>query len=494
MSSSNPLYAELGHRPLETERVLEIGQARIELPELKGDAFNTRIHWRIYGNTEALVERAAHNPPVTKMALGLSGGRVGEIIGPDGYGLFEGQTQSGLSISLEHLLAGNYSSDFFTMDMTNIQLGFTRIQITHQEGPAVAYRRYVFTNVHFRLWPQATVFPDSTWQRDTLELELDGHTVRLTRLEGAPAVATVVIDEALEQAYGDRLLRALLLLLTFIIGVRVEVVAMESYGAEGELLEEELYAPDTRIYPARFPPIDWEALHRGKMYGAQMPVVMSGLLKQYLELDRSLLLSEVVGYIMTSKDTFPEISFALLSIALDSMANAYEKHYQPNWDKKMMEKASFKAIAEELKTKLEELLAHPDQAGLLNRFKSKVANMNQTGNANMFILFVQALGLEVTQEELDLFSLRNNAVHEGVLQLNRDSIDFQAMLDSLGKLVTVVDFCFLRLLGYSGLIVDYGVIGHPSKWIGDPPPSPTAEEKILMGWTEPQPPAPNGEQ
>lgn len=465
------LYAAIAHRSLVQQRVFALETCRFETPALNGTGHDAQFCWRASGRSSTHIANIQPDAGVREVSLSVSGGRPGAIIPAEAYGTVTGVLQDGARLSMRRVWVTNESMSPFTFGISKVEFSFDHFRIDHGEARPPRYYRLVFGNARFRLWPDVTNFRSTQghWSKvDAVTFSFQGSTLRLTQIQKKPGLCVLILDSSPLDEHGARFVRAITVLLTFLMGVRVDAVALEAYDDRGGLIYEELYPQSKEAAAPFYPPIDWQGDLDGRPYSAEMSSVLTSLLAQFFELDRKLFLTEVVGFILSSYGTYPEVAFALRSVALDSMANAYKRHYQTAWDATLMEEPEFVAVADELKSKLQGLLSAPDRQDHLQRLMGKIDGLNQTGNTHSFILFVKTMGLEVTKREKRLFGLRSNVIHNGALQFERDSLDHQELVTRLGEMIFVVNFCFLRLLGYQGLIVDYGKIGFPSTWIGPP--------------------------
>lgn len=410
----------IAHRPFRTHRKFEVARGYLKLPAGAGEARRLSLDWDAFGETTASIAQMAMNTP---QVLPGSNRPPGERFEKEGHGRYEGDTSDQTKLELEAVHCSGHTVSLPRGDKGNLRLDFDLARIRQPGDRAPGFIRYLLSNVQFPLWPRATKTTDGGWSRDTLVVPFGGTSLHLTKLDTKPSLVTLVLDVESDRKWGQVLSRRLSVLLSFLMGVDVRIVAREGFDYEGELLYEELYSSGGSASQTRFDPIHWTDVGPDQMQAWQLPDILSALLERFVALQERFNLAAIVNCITASNTVSVELACLLRRLSLKLIADVYAQ-LNPVYVRRR-ESLSPATMFTELQIPVSDSLARL-----------------------------------VSDWELD---------DRKALEVNTQQAHFQDLVRERGTLITLSNACFLRLLGYSGDVINYGEVGFPRLRVGHAP-------------------------
>ncbi len=404
----------IGHRRFSKTRTIEVPSGLLEAPSVSGQASGLSFTWRAFEGSSATVAKVATQSPMLSLPGGMR--KAGQILPAAEFGHFEGGIGDA-TFRLENVHVVGHAISHSTDQVTKIRLRYDAARLDHGDA-APAYMRYILSNVRFRIWPQATRTTDGHWRRDVLHFTHDGAPLQLTELDEKEGLASLVIGARSEEKQGIDLAQDVARLLSFLLGAPVQILARESFDADGEPVNETWFPSIRAATPGRYAPVDWETNDEaGRLYAARLPEIFTRLLGRYIEMKTSYGLAAVIDCLVSSNPLPIEAACLLKLTALKKMSSAWTTQSTP---------------------------------------KSGIRRQAAP------FPFMGALDISLETNEAERLKDLIEAADSGSLLTTTDRTQFQAKLSALGTLTKLSNACLLRLLDYEGPIVDYGKIGYPS--------------------------------
>ncbi|GEM_PF-184750 len=411
----------IAHHPFRTRRKFEVARGHLKVPEYAGEARRLSLDWDAFGETTAAIAQLATNAP-SLPPFPDTNRQPGELFEEEDYGRYEGDTSDQSKLELERVLCTGHTVSLARGEMENVRLGFDLARIRQPNDRAPRFIRYILSNVRFPLWPRATETTDGGWSRDTLAFPFGGTSLHLTKLDTKPSLATLVLDVEFDRKWGQALPRHLSVLLSFLMGVEVRILAREGFDSEGELLYEELYSSGGSASQTRFEPIHWTDVGPDQSVLAwKLPEILSSLLERFVGLQERFNLAAIVNCIMVSNTLPVELACLQRRLSLKLIANVYSQ------------------------TKSVNCRRHESTAAMFAELQIPVSDSMMRLVPN----------LELGEQK--------------VLEVDSHQEHFRERLKEMGTLITLSNACFLRLLGYAGEVINYGEVGYPRLLVGTAP-------------------------
>jgi hypothetical protein len=247
-------------------------------------------------------------------------------------------------------------------------------------------------------------------------LTFQGAQFHLNKLSIDPNLASLVLDARLDHAHRPDLPWAIAMLLSFLMGANVRLVARETYDASGQLIEEEWYPSRGPAAQPQYEPINWT--HSGSEtmeLNWQLPEILSNWLERYSALKDEIDLPAIIGSLVAANGMTIEVTSFLRVMAMKKMSEAHAA----------------------LKQKKEPRPRLVD--------------------------FIRDLGISLSKEERAIVMDAVKSAESGAFLSTAGSPEeIRRRHAAMGTLIKISNACLLQFLGYDGPVIDYGRVGFPT--------------------------------
>ncbi len=199
-------------------------------------------------------------------------------------------------------------------------------------------------------------------------------------------------------------------------------------------------------------------------YGKDRSVetVLSELLPKYLERKESLGLSEALWRYWLSSQLPIGTSIPLLATGLEIMAAAWIKTNKSASKGVYMDKNTWDDLLKNEFKNIEKALRDHEYS---DRMLSRIRNSFQMGFNERFDVFLQELGLAISDTEKDAMKARNKMTHAS---FGNSPKEIEDILNHTHAYRTLFHRVFLKVLDHGGSYIDYSALGWPDSPIDQP--------------------------
>lgn len=332
---------------------------------------------------------------------------------------------------------------------------FTAQRLLFREDTAeAAFVRYLFGGARLAGYldsSERATFSNGKMQysldRDSFDTVLFGLRARITQAPATnnsiPVIGVTIAGKPLDDAQEH----ILWLVLSFVVGGRVQALASEVFDREGKRIAVS-YRGGVEYGPVKSPPFD--------------------LRVAFMEFSRDTWTVLVAGFERIIADGYP------LAIALHHLHEANTSYYQIEiknlllcihtlfeaWTDKTKSRAIvrppsvFKAASKALQSQIDTAFAFNHEACMAAT--EAIRHANDRGGSVLQELFFAALGIDLSEEDLRALHRRNRLFHRGYLRHDpSNEAELQMFLDDTGSLRTLAHHAILKLSNYVGPFLDY---------------------------------------
>ncbi|MCB9780545.1 MAG: hypothetical protein H6742_18405 [Alphaproteobacteria bacterium] len=384
-----------------------------------------------------------------ELSKAVHGGQTGVLVVDDSYLGIESSGEEG-DFQLDRVLITGSESNFASAKLSgSAQRCRQRIrdQAPHMAG-------LVLKGFQILLWPRWSTRADGSMGRDWAPTKLGQTVYRIQKIDDETCR---VLWLGSQELLPDEDRTDLVNLFSLLSGRLLTVVCHEEFDESGALLNRD-WIP-TRGTPGGQGPLGYRDLAGPNPH---IGYVAAQLWEKYRVARATHLLDVAIHHAFSAQAAVLEARFAGLSIAFETLSSAHSRAAAGGETSTYLDRREFrKAMKPVIKQAKSALLAHGADQATVASIEGKLWAANNRAMQDRFKRMLNDLGLNLTAAEEEVLLRRNAAIHEGVLDRNRESIDVARIFTLEGVLQTLVMRVALALLGFDGMVVDYGAPGWP---------------------------------
>jgi hypothetical protein len=389
---------------------------------------------------------------------------IGKVVPNDYYGEAMGISDQGVPIIIRRCL---WTGSHHSGTISSVRCWAGTLELKYGDLVPPFYESYTVYGLSMSTWPNGTELHHENggfgFTYNALDTVLDGEPVRLQSL-GEHFCRLVFQKPSSSPLARRELVEETLPLLSFILGARLSVVREEVFSEHGQILQD-TYLHTTRSYDL--------ATYRSPIFTSagsksffHLGEVIADLYERYKFWKEKIFLDEAIFHKMAAERMPAESKFAMLAIAFETLSSSYAR-----WSHKGSEKQdastyldwnqfhlATKDIAQDLKKAIGPLMK--DEKAI-DSMMGKFDAINNRAMQDRFKSLFADLGIVPNENEKEALRKRNSAIHEGVLDRDRNNLDLQHIVDLEATMMVLVNKMVLNLLGYRGHIIDYAARGYP---------------------------------
>lgn len=249
--------------------------------------------------------------------------------------------------------------------------------------------------------------------------------------------------------------------ISFLLGGNLKPLELRHYGEASELLRSVHYQHEDSDSPVSAPQsrslIPYAKRSRSvKDIGA----AISSLLEKYLELRNNLALDPFVELANASNLLPFHLQVHPLATAMDLIANSWFQSVSTESGGTWIDGQEFSKILEEVAPPLQDALCSLNNG---EKVWSRVQSSNRMGTTLRIPRFLEEIGISISKNEQKILKFRNSAIH-GSLKTSKSK---QEQFQLTWGYYALIARTFLRLLGYTGLYIDYSALDFPIRNIDE---------------------------
>lgn len=258
-------------------------------------------------------------------------------------------------------------------------------------------------------------------------------------------------------------------LLSVARGTKIQWIYRDLYDEAGELIQRTHYSRVTKPF-CTLPIIDPTAAGRDdtKIFIEQTYLVYIEK-KVYWRLNRG-----TIDAYLDAKAEHDHLQMrgVKLAVAMEMLKSVFLELPECPVAEYIIPAKDFKHLKHNLKKAISEVLKKGSVGeDLCGAVYGKLEELNRTSFKNILVSLCEFVQLDVEKQDLKLFiACRNSLVHNGrfccespKLEERQKCIELSSFLDEYFFLVNFLDRVFLKLLGYSGLYMNWRLPGPPRK-------------------------------
>jgi hypothetical protein len=324
------------------------------------------------------------------------------------------------------------------------------LNLTFSDGTAVATRE-MFRGINLKVFSHRIV-PDDLdafdylMARNTYALRLLERDSRILQVESG---YVALIHEGNPFLAGE--IEDIQTVLQYLCGNRAQHLSTEKFDSQGRLTFEfrERSSPTSiSLPPLRLDP--WSSENADRL-ATEFPSMVLAAHKLRTKSPNGIA-AAFHHYFEGANSSYPVSRTLMLAVAIDALIAAHVGNQKQVF---MFDKPVFRTIVRPLRKAAKQALA----AAKINeveakRFVEKLNNLNNASVAQRQSLFWTELGIQLSDEEVEILKSRHNVVHEGHLGFEHSPEALEESYRRSNVLATLFNRAMLSLLGWTGPCLD----------------------------------------
>ena len=304
---------------------------------------------------------------------------------------------------------------------------------------------------------------DKTFRRFSgIILQINGAVAFLLkspeRISKRKDLVVLLVSDSIDEAFPGTFAS----FISFLLGGNLKPLELRHYGEASQLLRSVHYQHKDSDCPVSLLQ-SRSLIPYAKMsnYVKDIGAAVSSLLEEYLALRNTLALDQFVGLANASNLLPFYLQIHPLATAMDLIANSWFQSVSTESGGTWIDDQEFSRVLEAVAPPLKNALYSLENG---EKVWSRIQSSNRFGTTLRIPRFLDEIGISLSKKEQRILKFRNGAIHGSLHTTKSKQEQFQLTWGYYALIART----FLRLLGYTGLYIDYSTLDFPIRNIDEP--------------------------